>query len=99
VGRKRLARLRRAAGLVGVSRRKAFHTTVREHNAAAAPDPIERDFTETAPDRLWAADTPYVPTWAGLLYLAVVVVVVSRKCAASVPQDCRLKEEGVGLFS
>ena len=79
VSRKRVARLMRAAGLVGVSRRKAFHTTVRDRDAHPAPDLVERDFTASAPDRLWVADITYVPTWAGFLYLAVVVDAFSRR--------------------
>jgi putative transposase len=79
VAAKRLARLMRGAGLVGVSRRKTFHTTVRDSAAAPAPDLIERDFSAPAPDRLWVADITYVPTSAGFLYLAVVVDAFSRR--------------------
>ena len=79
VSRKRVARLMRAAGLVGVSRRNAFHTTVRDRDARPAPDLVERDFSAPAPDRLWVADITDVPTWAGFLYLAVVVDAVSRR--------------------
>ena len=67
VGRKRVARLMRAAGVQGVSRRKSRTTTRRD--PAAAP----------APDRLWVADITYIPTWAGFLYLAVVLDVWSRR--------------------
>jgi putative transposase len=45
VGRKRVARLMRAAGLVGVSRRKEVHTTQRDRSRRPAPDLVERDFT------------------------------------------------------
>ncbi len=31
------------------------------------------------PDRLWVADTTYVPTQAGFLYLAIVLDVFSRR--------------------
>ena len=79
VGRKRVARLMRGAGLRGVSRRKAFRTTVRDETARSAPDLVERDFTAVGPDQLWVADITYVPTWAGLLYLAVVVDAWSRR--------------------
>jgi putative transposase len=34
---------------------------------------VERDFTAAAPNRLWVADITYIPTWAGFLYLAVVL--------------------------
>jgi len=79
VGRKRVARLMRAAGLVGVSRRKGIRTTRRRSDARPAPDLVERDFDVPAPDRLWVADITYVPTWAGFLFLAVVLDAFSRR--------------------
>jgi putative transposase len=78
IGRKRIARLMRAAGLQGVSRRKA-RTTVRDETARPAPDLVDRQFTAAGPDRLWVADITYVPTWAGFLYLAVVLDAWSRR--------------------
>jgi len=78
IGRKRIARLMRAAGLQGVSRRKV-RTTVRDETARPAPDLVDRQFTAAEPDRLWVADITYVPTGAGLLYLAVVLDVWSRR--------------------
>jgi putative transposase len=79
LGRKRVARLMRAEGLRGVSRRKAPRTTQRKPGAQPAPDLVQRNFTASAPDRLWVADITYVATWAGWLYLAVVVDAWSRK--------------------
>jgi putative transposase len=79
VGRKRVARLMKAAGLWGVSRRQWVTTTVRERGARPAPDLVERNFTAAAPDRLWVADITYIPTWAGFLYLAVVLDTFSRR--------------------
>jgi len=58
VGRDRIARLMRMAGLQGVSRRR---------------------FVAEGPNQLWVADITYIPTWAGFLYLAVVLDVWSRK--------------------
>ncbi len=52
VGRKRIARLMRAAGLKGISRRKWVSTTQRAEDARPAPDLVERDFRAEAPDRL-----------------------------------------------
>lgn len=37
------------------------------------PDLVDRNFTAEGPDQLWVADITYIPTWAGFLYLAVVV--------------------------
>ena len=41
-GRKRVARLMRAAGIAGVSRRKGIRTTRRDERARPAPDLVER---------------------------------------------------------
>jgi putative transposase len=78
VGRKRVARLMREAGLAGVSRRRFVVTTVKG-DGRQAPDLVERNFTVAAPDRLWVADITYIPTWAGFLYLAVVLDAYSRR--------------------
>ena len=79
VGGKRVARLMRAAGLQGVSRRKWVTTTVRDADARPAPDLVQRHFSAAAPDALWVADITYIPTWAGFLYLAVVLDAFSRR--------------------
>ncbi|MGH7498242.1 MAG: IS3 family transposase [Gemmatimonadales bacterium] len=79
VGQKRVARLMRAAGLVGVSRRRGVRTTRRGAVEAPAADLVQRDFTATALDQLWVADITYVPTWAGFLYLAMVLDGYSRR--------------------
>ena len=77
--RKRVARLLRLAGLHGCHRRKGPRTTRRNADRAPAPDLVRRDFAATAPDQVWVADITYVPTWAGFLYLAVVLDVYSRR--------------------
>jgi len=79
VGRKRVARLMKAAALQGVTRRKFTVTTRRDRSARPAPDLVDRNFVATRPNALWVADITYVPTWAGFLYLAVVLDVWSRK--------------------
>ncbi len=79
VGRKRIARLMRSAGLRGASRRKGCWTTIRDRDAQAAPDLVQRKFVADGPNQLWVADITYVPTWAGFLYLAVVLDVFSRR--------------------
>jgi putative transposase len=78
VGRKRVARLMSRAGIAGVSRRRFVVTTVKG-DGRQAPDLVERNFTAEAPDRLWVADITYIPTWAGFLYLAVVLDAFSRR--------------------
>lgn len=79
VGAKRIARLMKAHGLVGVTRRKTAHTTVRDGQGRPAPDLVDRKFAAQGPNQLWVADITYVPTWAGFLYLAVVLDVWSRR--------------------
>ena len=78
-GRKRVARLMRAAGLVGVCRRRSMRTTRRDEGAAVSDDLVQRTFTASEPNRLWVADITYLPTWQGFLYLAVILDAYSRR--------------------
>lgn len=77
--RKRVARLMREAGIVGVTRRSKHRTTVRDDKQRPAPDLVERNFTADGPNKLWVADITHIPTRAGTLYLAMVLDVWSRK--------------------
>jgi putative transposase len=79
VGEKRVGRLMREEGLVGVSRRKKAVTTMRVVGSRPAPDLVERRFEADGPDQLWVSDITYIPTLAGFLYLAVVLDVWSRR--------------------
>lgn len=79
IGRKRVARLMQAAGLVGVSRRAFVTTTRRDLAARPAPDLVQRAFAVSGPDRLWVADITYIATWTGFLFLAVVLDAWSRR--------------------
>jgi putative transposase len=80
VSKKRVARLMRAAGLRGVSRRRGFTvTTERNRRERPAPDLVNRRFVADAPDQLWVADMTYIPTWAGFVYLAMVLDACSRR--------------------
>ena len=80
ISRKRVARLMRRAGLRGVCRRRGYTvTTRRDARDRPAPDLVQRAFVAEQPNRLWVADMTYVPTWAGFLYLAVVIDVWSRR--------------------
>jgi putative transposase len=75
---RRVARLMRKAGLAGVSRRRFCVTTTRD-SSPGSPDLVERKFEADGPNKLWVADITYVPTWAGFLFLAVVIDVWSRR--------------------
>ena len=69
IGRKRIARLMREAGLRGVCRRRWTRTTRRSSSDRPAEDLVDRTFTADGPNQLWVADITYIPTWAGFLYL------------------------------
>jgi putative transposase len=78
--RKRIARLMRQEQLRGVSRRRSYCvTTERDVRQRPAPDLVQRQFVATDLNQLWVADMTYIPTWAGFLYLSVVIDVYSRK--------------------
>jgi transposase InsO family protein len=79
VGRKRVARLMRAAGLRGATLRRYVVTTQVDSSARPAVDLVDRQFYAEGPDRLWVADITYVPTWSGFLYLSMVLDVYSRR--------------------
>ena len=79
VAKKRVARLMREKGLVGVHRRRSRKTTVRSTDGEVSADLVKRNFSATAPNQLWVADITYVPTWSGFLFLAIVLDVFSRR--------------------
>ncbi|MFF4625791.1 hypothetical protein [Nonomuraea jabiensis] len=58
MGRKRVARLMRAAGLAGVSWRKGCRTTIADRQAVAPSDLVKRKFTAAKPNRVWTALNP-----------------------------------------
>jgi transposase InsO family protein len=80
-GRKRVARLMRAAGLAGKSPRRWRTTTIPDPNAGTRPDLVGRDFSTDpgAVDTRWCGDITYINTWQGWLYLATVIDLASRR--------------------
>src|SRR5947209_4627759 len=78
VGRKRVERLMRAAGIAGLLPRKRRRTTVRMPGLRVSPDLVERDFRPDRPNLTWSADITYISTWEGFLYLAHVQDLFSR---------------------
>jgi transposase InsO family protein len=80
VGKKRVARLMRIAGLAGRCPKRFRRTTIPAVAPAAQPlDLVRRDFNPNGPDRLWISDITYVRTWEGWLYLAVILDAFSRR--------------------
>ncbi len=78
-GRRRVARLMRAAGLRGCMKRGRRRTTCRDSRAAPAPDLLRRDFVSAQPNKVWLADITYIPTREGFLYLAFILDTHSRR--------------------
>jgi putative transposase len=79
VGRKRIARLMKAAGIAGVRPRKRYKTTIRIPGISPATDLVERRFRPDRPNVLWVADITYLRTGEGWLYLAAVQDTYSRQ--------------------
>ena len=79
VGRDQIARLMRAHGMRGASRAKNHFTTKPDASHVRAPDLVKRDFTAPRPDALWVADFTYCSTWSGIVYVAFIIDVYSRR--------------------
>ncbi len=79
VGRKRVERLMREAGLSGLLKRRRGRTTLRVPGVRVADDLVDRRFSREGPNRLWVADITYLSTWEGWLYLAAVQDAFSRR--------------------
>jgi len=79
IGRKRVARLMRQAGITGMVTKRRGRTTIRVPGVRVCEDLVERAFLAAAPNRLWVADITYLRTWEGWLYLVAVQDVYSRR--------------------
>jgi putative transposase len=80
VGRDRVKRLMRGAGIVGAKRRgRPWRTTIADPAATRSPDLVNRDFSATAPDRLWLADFTYLRCWEGVVFFSFVIDAFSRR--------------------
>lgn len=69
----------RAEGIRGTTRAWKRFTTHSDKTAPRAPDLVKRDFTASRPDEKWVADFTYCSTWSGIVYVAFVVDVYSRR--------------------
>jgi putative transposase len=79
VSRCRVQRLMRAHQIQGAKRRgKPWRTTRPDPKAARRPDLVRRDFTASAPNRLWVGDFTYLRCWEGVVYFAFILDVFSR---------------------
>jgi len=82
VNHKRVARIMRVFGIVGVHLRKKVRTTVPAPSGQKVADLIKRDFTADAPNQRYVGDITYLPVGDGeFLYLATVLDLHSRRLA------------------
>ena len=88
----RVARLMRHHGIQGRHKRRAPRTTDSHHSHPIAPNLLDRQFTATAPNRVWLADITYIPTREGWLYLAVVLDMFSRRVVGWAMRDTMPQE-------
>jgi transposase InsO family protein len=82
VGRKRVARIRREAGIEVRLRRRFRRTTDSKHKFPIARNVLNRRFSVTEirrKNRVWASDITYIETAQGWLYLAVILDLRSRR--------------------
>lgn len=79
VARCTVERLMRELGISGAVRGRTRRTTVADPTAQRAPDLVKRNFSAEAPNRLWVADFTYCATWTGMVYVAFVIDVYSRR--------------------
>ncbi len=70
VGVDHIKRIHKELGLRCKQKRKFKVTTDSRHNLPVAPNLLERNFTVTAPNRVWVSDITYIATGEGWLYLA-----------------------------
>jgi transposase InsO family protein len=79
VGKHRVARLRRAAG-IEARRKQRFRVMVEHHyKEPPAPDRVRRGFQVAAPNQVWVGDMTVVRTREGWLYLAIVLDLYARR--------------------
>ncbi|MGE2286379.1 IS3 family transposase (plasmid) [Escherichia coli] len=72
VARCTVARLMAVMGLAGVLRGKKVRTTI-SRKAVVAGDRVNSQFVAERPDQLWVADSTYVSTWQGVVYVAFII--------------------------
>ena len=66
---------------------RRVRTTDSRHDLPIAPNLVARNFTASAPNRIWLADITYIPTAEGWLYLAAVMDLFSRKIVGWAMRD------------
>jgi len=87
VSKKRVARVMREKKLVARRKRSFRRTTDSNHDSPIAPNVLERNFDQEAPNKVWVTDVTYIATAEGWLYLAVMLDLFSRRVVGWATSD------------
>lgn len=79
IGRYKVHRLMREAGLKPVWKKKFVNTTDSKHDRPVAEHLLNRQFNPPQSNQAWTSDITYIRTKSGWLYLAAVMDLYSRK--------------------
>ena len=79
LGRKRVERLMKAAGIAVRPPRRFVTTTQSDHDQPIAPNILQQEFSATAINQRWVTDITYIPTDEGWLFLAAIMDLHSRR--------------------
>jgi transposase InsO family protein len=79
VGKERVRKLMHRYGIKARGKRKFVNTTDSKHDLPIAPNLLERNFTASAPNRVWTSDITYIATDEGWLYLTGVIDLFRRQ--------------------
>lgn len=78
-GKHKVARLRRAHGIVA-KRQKRYKTSKHsKHHGWVAPNRLQRCFNTSKPNQVWVGDVTFVPTREGWLHVAMMLDLYARK--------------------
>ena len=79
IGRHRVRRLMKVAGLLARQKRRFVVTTKADNDNPVADNLLDRDFCPPKPNHSWVGDITYIPTTEGWLFLATVIDLYSRR--------------------
>jgi len=79
VARCTVARLMSELGIAGAVRGKPVKTTLSNSAMPCPEDRVNRQFHAPRPNALWLSDFTYVATWAGFVYVALVIDAFARR--------------------
>jgi putative transposase len=103
IGRFKVRRIMREAGLRPVWKRKFVSTTDSKHDLPVAENLLARQFNPAQSNQAWTSDITYIRTQTGWLYLAAVMELHSRKIIgwamdATMPAElvCRALRMAIG---